>query len=61
MTEWSEFRSPDFDKVFKLVKEKVVFDGRNLYDLDQMKAFGAHYESIGRPKVKARKKAAVIA
>jgi UDPglucose 6-dehydrogenase len=61
MTEWSEFRSPDFDKVFKLTKERVIFDGRNLYDLDQMKALGSHYESIGRPKVKAKKKATVTA
>ena len=57
MTEWAEFRSPDFDRVFAAIKEKVIFDGRNLYDLDQMKALGAHYESIGRPKVKAKRKA----
>ncbi len=61
MTEWSEFRSPDFDKVFKLVKERVIFDGRNVYDLELMKSLGAHYESIGRPKVKAKKKVAVSA
>jgi UDPglucose 6-dehydrogenase len=59
MTEWAEFRSPDFDKVFGLVKEPVIFDGRNLYDLDAMKALGAHYESIGRPKVKIKRKATV--
>jgi UDPglucose 6-dehydrogenase len=57
MTEWAEFRSPDFDKVFSLVKERIIFDGRNLYDLDAMKALGAHYESVGRPKVKSKRKA----
>jgi UDPglucose 6-dehydrogenase len=56
MTEWAEFRSPDFDRVFKTVKEKIIFDGRNLYDLDQMKALDVHYESIGRPKVKSKRK-----
>jgi UDPglucose 6-dehydrogenase len=61
MTEWAEFRSPDFDKVFGLIKERVIFDGRNLYDLDAMKALGAHYESIGRPKVKAKRKVGVTA
>jgi UDPglucose 6-dehydrogenase len=56
MTEWSEFRNPDFEKIFSLMKERVVFDGRNLYDMDMMKATGAYYDSIGRPKVKAKKK-----
>jgi UDPglucose 6-dehydrogenase len=56
MTEWSEFRNPDFEKIFSLMKERVVFDGRNLYDMDMMKATGAYYDSIGRPKVKAKKR-----
>ncbi|HNL40386.1 MAG TPA: UDP-glucose/GDP-mannose dehydrogenase family protein, partial [Saprospiraceae bacterium] len=59
MTEWNEFRSPDFEQLKRLLQEPVIFDGRNLYDLDQMKGLGFHYESIGRPKVKTRKKAAV--
>jgi UDPglucose 6-dehydrogenase len=56
MTEWSEFRNPDFEKISSLMKERVVFDGRNLYDMDMMKATGAYYDSIGRPKVKAKKR-----
>jgi UDPglucose 6-dehydrogenase len=49
MTEWSEFRTPDFDKIFKLMKAKVVFDGRNVYDTEAMTELGVHYDSIGRP------------
>lgn len=60
MTEWNEFRSPDFEQIKRLLHEPVIFDGRNLYDLDQMKGLGFHYESIGRPKVRAKKKAAVV-
>ena len=48
LTEWTEFRTPDFSKVKSLLKEAVVFDGRNLYDLDTMKAEGFYYNSIGR-------------
>ena len=51
-TEWSEFRTPDFDKIISLLKEKVVFDGRNLFDLQQMQDLGFHYESIGRKVIK---------
>ena len=47
-TEWSEFRTPDFEKVSKALKSKVIFDGRNLYDLAEMKELGYYYESIGR-------------
>jgi UDPglucose 6-dehydrogenase len=50
-TEWSVFRSPDFEKVAAGLKEKVVFDGRNLYGLDQMKSLGFYYNSIGRKTV----------
>ncbi len=52
MTEWGEFRSPDFERVGNNLKSKVIFDGRNLYDLDQMKSSGFHYQSVGRPKVR---------
>jgi UDPglucose 6-dehydrogenase len=51
-TEWSEFRTPDFSRVKDLLKEPVIFDGRNLYDLQDMRAQGFHYESIGRNVVK---------
>lgn len=48
VTEWSVFRTPSFDVMKQLLKEPVVFDGRNLYDLELMKEKGFHYESIGR-------------
>ena len=51
-TEWSLFRTPDFDKVSSLLKNKVIFDGRNLYGIDQMKELGYFYSSIGREIVK---------
>jgi UDPglucose 6-dehydrogenase len=51
-TEWSEFRTPDFDKISSLLKAKVIFDGRNLYELNQMQELGYYYESIGRATVK---------
>jgi len=47
-TEWSEFRTPDFDKMTERMKSKVIFDGRNVFDLSQMKDLGFYYESIGR-------------
>ncbi|MDQ3278928.1 MAG: UDP-glucose/GDP-mannose dehydrogenase family protein [Bacteroidota bacterium] len=50
-TEWNEFRTPDFDKVLSALKDAVIFDGRNVYDVDQMEKKGFHYESIGRPLV----------
>ncbi|MBS1760660.1 MAG: UDP-glucose/GDP-mannose dehydrogenase family protein [Bacteroidetes bacterium] len=50
-TEWNEFRMPDFDRIEKSLKNKAVFDGRNLFDLELMKEKGFHYESIGRATV----------
>jgi UDPglucose 6-dehydrogenase len=50
-TEWSVFRTPDFDKVSAGLKNKVIFDGRNLYGNDQMKKLGYYYCSIGREVV----------
>ena len=55
MTEWSEFRTPDFGRMQKLLREPVIFDGRNVYDLEAVKALGFQYFSIGRPKVKGKK------
>jgi UDPglucose 6-dehydrogenase len=52
-TEWSVFRSPDFDKVSAGLKSKVIFDGRNLFETAQMREMGFHYESIGREKITA--------
>ena len=48
VTEWSVFRTPDFDKVRTSLSAKAIFDGRNLYDTDKMVDKGIHYESIGR-------------
>jgi UDPglucose 6-dehydrogenase len=50
-TEWSLFRTPDFDNVITLLKNKAIFDGRNLYSINQMKDFGFYYSSIGRQTV----------
>lgn len=50
-TEWSEFRTPEFEKMTERMKSKVIFDGRNVFDLAQMKELGFYYESIGRKTV----------
>ena len=50
-TEWNEFRTPDFLKIVKHLKNKVIFDGRNLFDVNAIKELGFHYESVGRPTV----------
>jgi UDPglucose 6-dehydrogenase len=48
-TEWSEFRTPDFDRMNLLMGgNKIVFDGRNLFEVNKMEELGYHYESIGR-------------
>jgi len=51
ITEWSVFRTPDFDFMKEKLKAPVIFDGRNLYDLDRIKECGFHYNSIGRKTV----------
>ncbi|MDF2438344.1 MAG: nucleotide sugar dehydrogenase [Bacteroidota bacterium] len=51
-TEWSLFRTPDFAKLGSLLKNKVIFDGRNLYGIEQMRELGFAYYSIGRESVK---------
>jgi UDPglucose 6-dehydrogenase len=48
VTEWNEFREPDFEKMRKLLKSPVVFDGRNIYSPEHMRALGFSYFSIGR-------------
>ncbi|WP_039866792.1 UDP-glucose/GDP-mannose dehydrogenase family protein [Pedobacter sp. BAL39] len=47
-TEWSVFRNPDFDKMEECLINKVIFDGRNLYDLEKMIELGYYYNSVGR-------------
>ena len=49
ITEWNEFREPDFDRVKRLMKQPVIFDGRNIYTPAQIRGFGFTYHSIGRP------------
>jgi len=51
-TEWSEFRTPDFERIEKEIKNKIIFDGRNLFEVSKMKELGYHYESIGRASTK---------
>ena len=47
-TEWNEFRTPNFLKMVTGLKNKVIFDGRNLFDTDAIKELGFYYESVGR-------------
>ncbi len=60
LTEWSVFRNPDFVKVGNLLKSKVIFDGRNLYSLNQMLEYGFYYNSIGRESTCAIKATYII-
>jgi UDPglucose 6-dehydrogenase len=55
MTEWPLFRTPDFDKMSKLLKNEAIFDGRNLFDPEEMQKTGYHYVSIGRKTVSTSK------
>ena len=50
-TEWQEFRSPDFEHLGQIMKEKVIADGRNLYDVEVMKEKGFKYVSVGRKAI----------
>ncbi|HCY46389.1 MAG TPA: nucleotide sugar dehydrogenase [Flavobacteriales bacterium] len=54
-TEWLAFRNPDFDIVEEKLNNKVIFDGRNLYDLEKMNKLGFRYKSIGRSEVLNKK------
>lgn len=47
-TEWSVFRTPDFHKISASLKNRAIFDGRNLFEVTRMKELGYHYESVGR-------------
>ncbi len=55
VTEWSVFRTPNFEKMKTLLSKPIIFDGRNLYDTDTMRLHGFHYESIGRTVVEINK------
>ena len=50
-TEWSAFRNPDFDKMQQLMKSQIIFDGRNLYDLETMNSKAFFYQSVGRATI----------
>ncbi|MFM1821190.1 MAG: UDP-glucose 6-dehydrogenase [Bacteroidota bacterium] len=51
VTEWPQFRTPDFERMDSLLRNKVIFDGRNLYELSQMQELGYTYYSIGRQTI----------
>jgi len=51
-TDWDEFKSPDFDRLAKIMRSKVIFDGRNLYRRQHMGPLGFHYYSVGRAVVR---------
>ena len=52
VTEWNEFRTPDFNRIKSRLKEPVIFDGRNLYDPDKMKENNFTYYSVWKSPVK---------
>ena len=49
LTEWNDYRHPDFDRIKSLLKQPLIFDGRNIFDPQNMSKAGFHYYSIGRP------------
>jgi UDPglucose 6-dehydrogenase len=49
VTDWNEYRHPDFKRVKRTLKQPVIVDGRNLYDVEKMRELGVQYHSIGRP------------
>jgi UDPglucose 6-dehydrogenase len=55
-TEWNEFRTPNFLKIVTSLKNKVIFDGRNLFDIAAIRELGFYYESIGRSPADGHKK-----
>jgi len=48
VTEWKEFKSPEFDAISRVLRNPVIFDGRNLYEPELMASFGIEYHGIGR-------------
>ena len=49
VTEWKEFRNPDFDAIRTTLRQPVIFDGLNLYDPAHLRRLGIEYHSVGRP------------
>ena len=54
ITEWNEFRTPDFQRIKSLMKSPVIFDGRNIYDLEDIPVQGFYYSSIGREIIQSK-------
>jgi UDPglucose 6-dehydrogenase len=59
VTEWRQYRVPDFQRMQALLREPVIFDGRNLFELARMQKLGFDYTSVGRPAVRRSNPAAV--
>jgi UDPglucose 6-dehydrogenase len=53
VTEWKQYRVPDFGRLRELMRQPVIFDGRNLFDPDRMRELGFDYMSVGRPSVRS--------
>jgi len=53
VTDWNEFRRPDFKRMRALMRTPLIFDGRNLYDHDALREHGFAYHPIGRPTLEA--------
>jgi UDPglucose 6-dehydrogenase len=49
LTDWQQFRNPDFERIAAKLKRPVLFDGRNLYDRDYLREMHIEYHCIGRP------------
>jgi UDPglucose 6-dehydrogenase len=58
VTEWRQYRVPDFDRMRALLRNPVIIDGRNLFDPARMRSHGFNYFSIGRPSVRLQETAA---
>jgi UDPglucose 6-dehydrogenase len=54
VTDWNEYRHPDFERIKKTLRRPILVDGRNLYSLERMASIGFAYSSIGRPSVGPR-------
>ena len=54
ITEWNAFRALDFDRVKQLLRQPIIVDLRNIYDLEEMKRTGITYHSIGRAVVRPK-------
>ena len=50
VTEWKEFRSPDFEAIRDKLRHPLIIDGRNMYDPAMVRSFGLDYDAIGRPQ-----------